>query len=415
MLSRIFTKDILSNEIKMRRLDEKILCNIFLFLAIGDAYNLGMTCGVLLLTFGKCLNPINKFHMRLSSLIVFAMQNRSKLLFRIFKNLKSIYSGKEFVTPSILRIISIDARLVQNVHFHLVSPEAIRKHLTASKFPSLTRLHLGGIGYASPGLITDICVRDALSSIGSQLESLKLTKLDELTHLSFDCISFFCTFKLRELRIVSCKGMLASVRPVHVKNFLTCCGYNMEYLDLRYSVDTNDVILHAMVFTKIKALKVFLASKSKTFEVISNVHITQREQYIRQLQSPVSISESAWMGLQRIYRASKLLYIDDLSSELYPNHKNKYIYQNYDPRIESELFLTDGLPLPSLLMFHTNLSAIPPQRLLGQSTQDNDSVCDDCFALAGMEKQHYYYHDFYCRGCLSSKSQGSDDTFIRLT
>lgn len=310
-----------------------------------------------------------------------SIYTKGPLLFAALKRTKHLHSSKEFLTASLLQKIVADAKSIETVHIHLLSKEALRKCITPVTFPLLRKLHLGGVGYSSPGLFSDVVIRDVLNHVGPQLDSFRLTKINDLTSLSFDCVSYFCTIKLTELRIISCAGMQRTIKPSNVRQFLTTCGQNLEYFDLRYSMEMCDEIIKEFENNTPLKLTVFMASRSTVYEsVCDRTSEAHKHKYMEKyLKASGHLSTEAWESFIKCFQQrAKLLYIDDISGEVFSNSKPKFMLYRIGID-EEEMSYLGGIPMASQVIFQpppSNQRKHPSKVVKVESTES--APCEAC-------------------------------------
>ena len=311
-----------------------------------------------------------------SQLLINAMQTRSAFTERLLRQVRSVVSSRELLTASILTRLGMESSGIERLQAHRLSADAARNCFSASLFPSLIHLHLGGIAYACSGL-SDMSIRNILSGVGQRLESLKLIKLPDITSLSFDCISHFCSPRLKELRIISCVGFLNSFRVAQLKQFILKSGVNLSILDIRYSIEVNDEFLHTLRVNRLDHLQAFLGSRSKLYESLVYAESRQKVQHLHALKVIPILSAFVWESFQLAYSSAKLLYIDDVSAEAYGANKPRFILRRGICDDEEER-LVDGLPIPAQLLLTKAQTPTIQQRPVSPLPFSEELICDEC-------------------------------------
>ena len=354
-----------------------VLVEVLPFLRLCDVFHFALSNSRLFLAVLQKARRLPLCHtVVVSQLLVNAMQMRSTFTERLLRSVRSVVSTRELLTASILTRLGMESGKIERLQAHRLSADAAINCFSASLFPSLTHLHLGGIAYACGGL-SDLSIRNMLSGIGQQLESFKLIKLPDITALAFDCISFFCSLRLKELRIISCIGFLNSFRVAQLKQFITKCGANLTIFDIRYSIEVNDEFLHTLRVTKLNHLQVFLGSRSKLYESLVHSESRQKLQQLHALKVIPILSAFVWESFQSAYSSASLLYIDDISAEAYGANKPRFIARRHVTDTEEEQ-LVDGLPLPAQLLLTKAQSSSSQKRPTSPLPFSEELLCDEC-------------------------------------
>ena len=308
--------------------------------------------------------------------LISAMQTRSAFTERLLRSVKTVITTRELLTASVLTRLGIESSTIEKIQSHRLSGDAARNCFNSSLFPNLIHLHLGGIAYVC-GNLTDLSIRNILSGVGQQLQSLKFIKLPEITGLAFDCISFFCSNRLKELRIVCCAGLLNSFRVTQLKQFITTCGINLTILDIRYSIEVTDEFLYTLRVYKLNHLEVFLGSRSKLYESLVNSDSEYKVHQLKKLRVIPILSYFVWVSFLKTYASSKLLYIDDVTAEAYGTNKPRFIARRGIDEVDENRYV-DSMPIPTQLLLTKAQTPASKKRPMSPLPYSEDLVCDEC-------------------------------------